>query len=141
MMMRTGGVNTDRAGRWFRAGPYSTHDRLVCRPFLDTTIPPALIVPLGETQLRLLSGGHMSVETWLKELGLERYAATFNANDVTEDLLATLTADDLRDIGVASVGHRRRMLDAIAAAQVNNAPASNQMAPEALAERRQVTVM
>ena len=50
----------------------------------------------------------MPVDQWLKALGLERYAAAFEANDVTEDVLPTLTADDLRDIGVISVGHRRR---------------------------------
>jgi class 3 adenylate cyclase/tetratricopeptide (TPR) repeat protein len=87
----------------------------------------------------------MSIEMWLKGLGLERYAAAFEANDVTLDLLPTLTADDLRDIGVASVGHRRRMLDAIAAGRgmpplpVQHPPL--QHPPEPLAERRQVSVM
>ncbi|MFL5256483.1 MAG: AAA family ATPase [Rhodopila sp.] len=56
----------------------------------------------------------MDTGDWLKSLGLERYEAAFRANDVTVGLLPILTADDLRDIGVTSVGHRRRILDAIA---------------------------
>ena len=76
----------------------------------------------------------MAIEAWLKELGLERYADAFAANDVTEDLLPSLTADDLRDIGVASVGHRRRILEAIAAP-----PARREI--EQTPERRQLTVM
>ncbi len=84
----------------------------------------------------------MQIETWLKGLGLERYAGAFEANDVTVDLLPTLTADDLRDIGVVSVGHRRRMLDAIAATPGRPSPAAPaQPPPEPLAERRQVSVM
>ena len=83
----------------------------------------------------------MPVDQWLKALGLERYAAAFEANDVTEDVLPTLTADDLRDIGVISVGHRRRMLDAIAAARDRAPTNPGQTAPEPLAERRQVSVM
>ena len=87
----------------------------------------------------------MPIDKWLKKLGLERYAAAFEANDVTDDLLPTLTADDLRDIGVTSVGHRRRMLDAIAAekaaTQAQVPAAAIQPALEPLAERRQVSVM
>ncbi len=83
----------------------------------------------------------MPIEQWLKRLGLERYAAAFAANDVTDDLLPTLTADDLRDIGVTSVGHRRRILDAIASARIQPSAAAVQPAPEPLAERRQVSVM
>ena len=67
----------------------------------------------------------MPIDKWLRELGLERYAAAFEANDVTDDLLPTLTADDLRDIGITSVGHRRRILDAIGAARAQGpAPAA-----------------
>lgn len=56
----------------------------------------------------------MDIGAWLSALGLERYEAAFRAHDVDGDLLPRLTADDLREIGVASVGHRRKMLDAIA---------------------------
>ena len=83
----------------------------------------------------------MSVETWLSNLGLERYAAAFDANDVTDDLLPSLTAEDLREIGIASVGHRRRMLDSIAAMRpaTPQTPPIDSVAP--VPERRQVSVV
>ncbi len=83
----------------------------------------------------------MSVETWLKGLGLAQYAAAFQANDIAEELLPSLTAEDLREIGVASVGHRRAMLDAIAALDRNAARTETPAPPEPLAERRQVTTL
>ncbi len=55
----------------------------------------------------------MNVETWLKELGLEQYVEAFTTNDVDAETLASLTSEDLKEIGVNSVGHRRRLLDAI----------------------------
>ncbi len=55
----------------------------------------------------------MNVETWLKELGLEQYAEAFTTNDVDAETLASLTSEDLKEIGVKSVGHRRKLLDAI----------------------------
>ena len=55
------------------------------------------------------------VAAWLRGLGLGRYEATFRDNDVGADVLSELTAEDLREIGVASVGDRRRLLAAIAA--------------------------
>jgi hypothetical protein len=57
----------------------------------------------------------MDVIDWLRELGLEQYAALFRENAVTADLLPDLTPQDLKDIGVIAVGHRRRLLQAIAA--------------------------
>ncbi len=57
----------------------------------------------------------MDVRDWLESLGLGDYAKAFAANDVDAALLPSLTAEDLRDLGVTSVGHRRRLLDAIAA--------------------------
>jgi class 3 adenylate cyclase/tetratricopeptide (TPR) repeat protein len=85
----------------------------------------------------------MSVETWLRSLGLEQYAAAFDANDVTEDLLASLTADDLKEIGIASVGHRRRLLDAITelTRAAVRTPAADPATPDAAPERRQVSVV
>jgi hypothetical protein len=52
---------------------------------------------------------------WLQSLGLERYAAGFRENEIDETVLPHLTAEDLKDIGVGPVGHRRKLLDAIAA--------------------------
>ena len=60
-------------------------------------------------------GGTMNIADWLQALGLERYEAAFQENSVTVDLLPSLTPDDLKDLGITAVGHRRRLLDAIAA--------------------------
>ena len=53
----------------------------------------------------------MNVADWLASLGLERYEAAFRDNDVDAQMLPSLTADDLKEIGIASLGHRRRLLD------------------------------
>ena len=88
----------------------------------------------------------MDVVAWLRGLGLERYAPAFRDNDVDAEVLPSLTADDLISIGVNSVGHRRKLLDAIAAlgAEVPRATttaASRDALAPADAERRQLTVM
>ena len=57
----------------------------------------------------------MDVAGWLRQLGLERYEPTFRENDISAAVLPSLTAEDLKDLGVASVGHRRQLLEAIAA--------------------------
>ena len=57
----------------------------------------------------------MDVAAWLQGLGLERYAPAFRDNEIDGEVLPELTAEDLKDLGVTSVGHRRRLLDAIAA--------------------------
>src|SRR5438874_7122495 len=57
----------------------------------------------------------MDVADWLRGLGLEQYEPAFRANEIDEGVLASLTAEDLKDLGVTLVGHRRRLLDAIAA--------------------------
>jgi hypothetical protein len=56
----------------------------------------------------------MDIGAWLRGLGLGQYERAFRVNDVAPDLLADLTTEDLKDLGVASVGHRRRLLEAIA---------------------------
>ena len=57
----------------------------------------------------------MNVVVWLRSLGLERYEAIFRENDVDETVLPSLTHENLKELGVASFGHRVKMLDAIAA--------------------------
>jgi class 3 adenylate cyclase/predicted ATPase len=88
----------------------------------------------------------MDVEAWLQDLGLERYAPAFHDNEIDERVLPSLTAEDLKDLGVTLVGHRRRLLDAIAALGAA-APAAPLTVPapsapaQVDAERRQLTVM
>lgn len=52
----------------------------------------------------------MDILAWLRELGLERYEQAFRENEIVADILPKLTADDLKDIGVNIVGHRRKLV-------------------------------
>jgi SAM domain (Sterile alpha motif)/Adenylate and Guanylate cyclase catalytic domain len=85
-------------------------------------------------------------------LGLGKYEAAFRENDIDETVLPSLTHETLEDLGVTSVGHRLKLLEAIAAlsndasgkphsvdaATATSTPSAH---PEDRAERRQVTVM
>jgi len=86
----------------------------------------------------------MDVPGWLRNLGLEQYEAIFRDNDIDASVLSSLTNEDLKDIGVASLGHRRRLLEAIAILQDEEAGAAAEdrtvVAPSE-AERRQLTLM
>ena len=57
----------------------------------------------------------MDIAAWLRSLGLEQYAPAFRDNDIEAEMLPQLTAEDLSALGVTSVGHRRKLLNAIAA--------------------------
>ena len=57
----------------------------------------------------------MDVAAWLQGLGLERYVPAFRDNEIDWEVLPKLTSEDLREIGVTAIGHRRKLLDAIAA--------------------------
>ena len=94
----------------------------------------------------------MDIVVWLRSLGLGRYEAAFRDNEIDETVLPNLTAEDLKDLGVSVVGHRRKILDAIAALRTDagtRAPSSDAattfgvpaVSREDRAERRQVTVM
>ena len=62
------------------------------------------------------------IADWLQELGLGQYAQRFAQNDITFALLPHLTDQDLKELGVASLGHRRQLLRAIA--ELGNATAT-----------------
>ena len=57
----------------------------------------------------------INVADWLRSLGLEQYAEAFRNNDLDGEVLPEVNADDLIAIGVTSIGHRRKLLAAIAA--------------------------
>jgi hypothetical protein len=57
----------------------------------------------------------MDIAAWLRGLDLGQYEAAFRANDIDAAILPELTTEDLISIGVTSVGHRRKLLAAIAA--------------------------
>jgi class 3 adenylate cyclase len=94
----------------------------------------------------------MDVVVWLRGLGLGRYEALFRENDIDEAVLPSLTHENLKELGVASFGHRVKLLDAIAALRADTtakAPSADAAASSAApsvptedrVERRQVTVM
>lgn len=97
----------------------------------------------------------MDIEEWLRSLGLQQYVTAFREHNIEADVLLRLTAEDLKEIGVSSVGHRRKLSDAIAELRgrsfptpVDNSKASrpimehaSAVIPSTGAERRQLTVM
>ena len=89
---------------------------------------------------------YVDVAGWLRDLGLEQYAPAFVENHIDGEVLPELTADDLIGLGVDSIGHRRKLLAAIAALRAEAAQPVTETARVAtasfsVAERRQLTVM
>jgi class 3 adenylate cyclase/predicted ATPase len=90
-------------------------------------------------------GRMQQIADWLKELGISEYTQRFVENDIDVSVLPHLTDQDLKELGV-SLGHRRKMLAAIAELAGSAGPSSLQPVavepkPQDTAERRQVTVM
>ncbi|HYZ33461.1 MAG TPA: AAA family ATPase [Crenalkalicoccus sp.] len=94
----------------------------------------------------------MEIMAWLEGLGLGQYARAFAENGVDAQVLPNLTAEDLKEIGVGAVGHRRKLLDAIATLRTVGASASQAVGASGAApatapaqaheaERRQLTVL
>ena len=93
----------------------------------------------------------MDIGEWLRSIDLGQYEAAFRDNEISGEIVWSLTADDLKDLGVTLVGHRRRILTAIAelsttAAAIPAAAGAERQppvveSPQAAAERRQLTVM
>jgi class 3 adenylate cyclase len=94
----------------------------------------------------------MDIVVWLRGLGLAKYEVIFRENDIDAAVLPSLTHENLKELGVASFGHRVKLLDAIAALRneasppgpsgnLKTATAAPSVPPEERAERRQVTVM
>src|SRR6266478_9724287 len=95
----------------------------------------------------------VDIAAWLQRLGLGQYEHAFRGNDIDAEVLPELTAEDLIGLGVISIGHRRKLLAAIAA--LRDIPADDNSAPATVsgpadtpcssvsssAERRQLTVM
>jgi class 3 adenylate cyclase len=84
----------------------------------------------------------VDIGAWLHGHGLGQYEPAFRANDIDAATLPDLTADDLIALGIASVGHRRRLLAAIGRLAAAPAPECAQAGgPARQAERRQLTIM
>jgi class 3 adenylate cyclase len=95
-------------------------------------------------------GAAMDLGGWLRNLGLDEYAAAFRENGIDEHVLCHVTAEDLRWIGVSAVGDRRRLLIAIGELAASSLSMEPRLAPsfalrpktaEVSAERRPITVM
>jgi class 3 adenylate cyclase len=89
----------------------------------------------------------MDISAWLRDLGLERYADSFESNAIDSEVLAELTEADLEKLGVL-LGHRKKLLKAIAALAGQTQAASGVAeadiplsAPRPEPERRQLTVL
>jgi class 3 adenylate cyclase len=84
-----------------------------------------------------------------QKLGLGQYVQHFAENDINFSILPDLTDQDLKELGVLSLGHRRQLLRAITEVRGGDTappkPPGESVAPPAqqrdTAERRQVTVM
>ena len=97
-----------------------------------------------------------SISEWLSDLELDQYVASFEENDITTEDLGDLTNDDLKELGIGSMGHRKKILRK-AAEQDASGPSAEAGQPEVAqsaskppesktqgsgsAERRQLTVM
>jgi class 3 adenylate cyclase len=140
-----------RESDWDRAELVATAYDAPLRHWSDAyfgrTIGPRVIFPAYYAPKTSAGTDTMDIGGWLRGLRLERYEQAFRENEIDEEVLPGLTADDLKDLGVVLVGHRRRLLDAIAAlgaaplAAVAPAREERGAAVSAEAERRQLTVM
>jgi len=91
----------------------------------------------------------LDIDSWLDRIGLGQYAGVFRSNEIDASLVRGLTGDELKEMGIAALGHRKKLLDAIAA--LGPAPESAAAGPvspkpvadalSSAAERRQLTVM
>src|SRR6516162_7792657 len=87
----------------------------------------------------------VDIAAWLHGIGLQQYEQAFRENAIDDAVLPELTADDLKDLGVSLVGHRRKLLAAIAALRAESEPEPRAEATDVVgtstAERRHLTVM
>src|ERR1700751_427231 len=67
----------------------------------------------------------MDIGGWLRGLGLERYGQAFRENEIDLRVLPELTADDLKELGVAAIGHRRLLLKAPPPRRARHRPQRN----------------
>jgi hypothetical protein len=63
----------------------------------------------------LIEHAGMDIVVWLRSLGLGKYEAAFRENEIDETVPPSLTHENLKELGVTALGHRLKLLDAIAA--------------------------
>jgi class 3 adenylate cyclase len=88
------------------------------------------------------------ISEWLRTLGMSEYVERFAENDIDLSILTDLTDQDLKELGIASLGHRRKLLRAVAELHgrgigplTPEPPVAPPLGQQDSAERRQVTVM
>ena len=81
----------------------------------------------------------MDLSAWLRTLGLGQYEQAFRDNAIGPDVLLQLTTEDLKELGVIPVGHRRKLLDAIAALRLSASPASDDAREQGYCRRHRST--
>src|SRR6187401_1562938 len=87
----------------------------------------------------------MTIAEWLQSVGLEKYAALFEAHEITVDVLPHLTGADIERLHLP-IGPQRRLIVelqklAAGAREVEHALADPRPTLAGGAERRQLTVM
>src|SRR5580692_4110702 len=108
-------------------------------PFADIPKVAPRGYPIDNLSLR--EGAGMDIAAWLKELGLGQYASAFANNDIDFAVFAQLTDADLKELGISSLGHRKRLLAAIEEKNLS-APAHTVNTSSFLeGERRKVTIL
>src|SRR5215470_101294 len=101
-----------------RSSHYEVHDLQRCALFQRCCWQvggQSDILEQVELPLRGTGDHRMDIEAWLQGLGLERYAPAFRDNEIDWEVLPKLTSEDLKEMGVVAIGHRRKLLAAIAA--------------------------
>jgi SAM domain (Sterile alpha motif) len=93
----------------------------------------------------------MEIGDWLARLGLPQYAKAFAENAIDTEVVRQLTAEDLKELGVELLGHRRKLLTAIeglrsgvgstSSARAEQQPASAVATTVISPERRHLTVL
>ena len=136
------------------AGDRPTGRNVACRTFPErqkkpTRPGPRFLAPSSELVPPEMA--KMDIAHWLRTQGLQQYEAIFRQNDIDADVLPTLGADDLRELGITSLGHRKKLLAAIAlladqsgvsiAAENLRDDSAVSSSASSSAERRQLTVM
>ncbi len=100
--------------------------RLAKGNVLDTTARACTICTMTS------KGMTIDVGDWLRGLGLGQYEPSFRENEIDESVLPGLTAEDLKDLGVSIVGHRRKLLDAIAGLRAEKSAKPPTLTPSSL---------
>ena len=104
-----------------------------------------MVCEVNDSGLDRIGKASVDIAAWLHGLGLQQYEQVFRENAIDDAVLPELTADDLKDLGVSLVGHRRKLFAAIAALRSESGSEPREEAGDvtdiSIAERRHLTIM